>query len=153
MSEFEKKTLQHVFLCAFMLTTFSPHAFFPDMISMIIVSGGFLAFCVLCSIFGLWKISSYMSVIPTERERFLSYKATAKTFAAFFFIFIILHISTIIYLNRTNKEWTVRFIDIAFAHSAIAIVFLTAKSYVLFAFLRGERIRNAKTGKITQRQS
>ena len=118
---------------------FPPYLFFgPRLFHLLVVGGGLIAYLVLFSELGLWETRSYK---PTEQEKVLSCKATSKTLVAFSTIFFIVMMFILAY-NRA--EWTVEFYYIAAASLTVAMVFTTVKSYVLFAFLRGERIRNAK---------
>jgi len=157
MSEFEKKTLCYAFLWTWFLILFPPQFFFGPfgLISFhsLGVVGGLLVIFVLNSFFGLWGVFGnggpyYQENNLTEREKFLSYKATNRTLIVFVLASVICYGC---FVTMADKTVDSRYIEVTYLTTIV--VFLAVKSYVLFAFLRGERIRNAKTGEITQRQS
>jgi len=162
MSEFEKKTLLSAFFWMWWLTVLdSPYLLFTpknivfaseDTINWVwlinfkvkIAVGGLLVIGVLNSIFGLWQSfwseeGGLFSKKLTEQEKFLSYKATGRTLIVFAFV-------TCIALFCSG-QWTVssRVIKDVFLMTVVA--FMAAKSYVLFAFLRSERLRNLQKNK------
>ena len=147
MSEFEKKTLCYAFLWTWFLILFPPQFFFGPfgLISFhsLGVVGGLLVIFVLNSFFGLWGVWDggpyFLDNNLTEREKFLSYKATNRTLI----VFVLASVICYGYFVATAGE-TVDSRYIRAKYCTTIVAFLAVKSYVLFAFLRGERIRNAK---------
>ena len=154
MSEFEKKTLCYAFLWSWFLVSFPlPFQIFFEInrgFHLLVMMAGLLACFVLNSVFGLWGVfwnggPYYRENNLTEREKFLTYKATSRTLVVFVIIFLIVFFPAVTYHGITNKKWTVEFIDIGAILFTTAVVFGVVKSFVLLAFLRKERRRNSQT--------
>ena len=142
MSKFEKKTLCYAFLWSWLLILW-PYPLFVECdrgFHLLIAAAGLLACVVLNAVFGLWGGGGpyYQENNLTEREKFLSYKATSRTLVVSVIVFWIAYSSATFY----HKEWTVKWIDIGATFLTTSLVFMAVKSYVLFAFLRYERIQN-----------
>ncbi len=151
MSEFEKKTLSYAFFWTWFLAVTSiqwlPEPFEDRNIDTLIVFGGTMVLCILWTVFGLWtKITGtenwyFREDNLTEREKFLSYKATSRTMIAFVAIIGIawfLWVFSLAYMG-IKDELTLDSTDIALALGVALVAFGALKSYVLFFYLRKER--------------
>lgn len=155
MSDFEKKTLSYAFCWTYFLAIF-PHRVFLHtpinrLLDMTIAGVGLLVLCILWTVFGLWKVGwnsggYFREDNLTEREKFLSYKATSKTLPVFISVWVVVWTVWSCYLTISGKEdkLIIDSLDIAVAFATTVIAFLAIKSYVLFAFLRKERLSQCK---------
>jgi len=91
MSEFEKKTLSFTIDWSFFFfLVMTTRLDWRDDFGWHVICGAAIVFCLLYSFFGLWTISWRVAAgifredNLTEREKFLSYKATARTVPVFF---------------------------------------------------------------------
>ena len=145
MTEFEKKSLcyalTYVWIC---LLTLLPHCpEFLDDYHLLLLAGAFVVLLLLYYVFDVWKTAwtsgGYLREDNlTERELFLSYKATSKTLVFFTFLVFFAIISVLIYKIMYKYKPTYRFADISGYAVTIIFAFLSAKSFVLYTYLRKE---------------
>ena len=160
MTEFEKKTLAYALLWTW-LFVFFPVRMFIDMTSrpnlvpgLFIAGGSLLVLCVLYSAFGLWKTAwsgggYFREDGLTDREKLLSRQATSRALRAWP-VFIIGSFSFMALLFAVTPHGPMKFSVPLMTLAAMAVLtfawlaFLAAKSYVLFAFLLGERLQSVQ---------
>ena len=157
MTEFEKKSLCYALTYAwFCLAFLLPQCRdFLDDYHLLLLAGAFVILLLLYYVFGLWKTAwtsgGYLREDNlTERELFLSYKATSKTLVFFMLLslFIIsggfFHEIAIGLNPGNNKMSDIRFeltcdiLDFFMYGMAIMSAFISAKSLVLYTYLRKE---------------
>ena len=145
MTEFEKKSLcyalTYVWFCLALLLPYCPE--FLDDYHLLLLAGAFVILFLLYFAFGLWKTAwtcggYFREDNLTERELFLSYKATSRTLVFFLFLVVFAVIGGLIYESTNKHEPTYRFIDISGYVAVIMSAFLSVKSFVLYSYLRKE---------------
>jgi len=169
MSEFERRALGYAINFFYFLILLS-YNFFWGMIlrldwegkyDLVLYSfwgrnGNWIVFCsatvvvfFLHTFLGLWKIESksgwfFREDNLTEREKFLSYKATSRTLT----VFVIVSYTLVMFclftpVSSVLYESTFRLHDGVIGGVIILLAFGVVKSLVLSVYLRNERLRNS----------
>ena len=154
MSEFERKTLSFAMSWSFFsfVVPTTRLDWWGDF-GLHVFCGATIVFCLLFAFFGLWRSNCWDNGFYfrednlTEREKFLSYKETARTFPVFFLSVGVLlaGYGFIDFFKENLTEWTVDVGDLLFMGMILFVMFAAIQSWILLAYLRNERLRNSPT--------
>ncbi len=150
MSEFEKRTLGNAINFFFFFVYASSHYFWRGGVSIVLCSAAVVVI-FLYTFLGIWEIESksgwnFREDNLTEREKFLSYKATSRTLTVFVIVsYTLVTFCLFTPISSAIDESTFRFHDGAIVGVIIFLAFAVAKSLVLTVYLRNERLRNSQT--------
>ena len=165
MSEFEKKTLAYAINTAFVFTmlglikaeswaeswgwNWNNWTIWIFFFVVIVVNFSLLA------IFRLWNVPEdggmreyFREDHLTEREKLLSYKATARTVAGFFLTILLLVIGSIFIFGvifDRKIELTLNSMHIFEMFVLPFLAFVSIRCFVLFVYLRNERLSDCQT--------
>ena len=114
-----------------------------------------VVYLTLSKIFGLWNVPEDGGIREyfrenhlTEREKLLSYKATARTVSAFFLTILLFVVGSILIdgiICDREIELTLDSSHVVLMFIFLFLAFVAIRCFILFIYLRKERLRDCKT--------